>query len=264
MLPNLVTITILNWAKHNPKRDQKTYTWLRLSNDIISDPDLFGLTPEQKLVWIEILCQASKKNAETITLNLSQLEYVTGVIRERIESLLKFLLTKPIISIHDITLPPDVVTTTPTNERSARHETNVRTDALLAPVVASAPASNGLGKDTSLAIARYCELWKEKYNGRVDISGKAAGQIRTLVKDHGLKRTIEIIESFFAMTHRDFIAKRHDVFLILVNLPSISHFIATGAQITHTQLNQIDRSSTNKNAGDAAANFFMKKKDEVV
>lgn len=141
MEPNTVTIEILNWAKHNPKRDQKTYTWLRLDNNIISDPDLFGLSAEQKLVFIEILCQASRKNCATVTLNIGHLVHVTGVKEEKIFGLLKFLQAKPIISVHDNARSPDVVSTTPTyvrtNERTqertngivevSQHDTNEKT-----------------------------------------------------------------------------------------------------------------------------------------
>lgn len=55
-------IEIRNWAKYNPKRDQKTYTWFRLNNDIINSPEFFGLTKEEKLISIALLCEASKKN----------------------------------------------------------------------------------------------------------------------------------------------------------------------------------------------------------
>lgn len=130
----MLTLTILNWAKYNPKRDQKTYTWLRLDNSINTDPDLFGLDAEQKLVWIEILCQASKQAKETISVSIDYLTHITGVKKEKISALLEFLIRKPIISYttpecrdHDNARPHADVTTTPTYVRTNEtNETNVR------------------------------------------------------------------------------------------------------------------------------------------
>src|SRR5690606_33766528 len=63
-------IEIRSWDKYNPKRDQKSYTWLRLNNDLITSPDLHNLEPLEKLVWVLVLCEASKKNAARIKLNM--------------------------------------------------------------------------------------------------------------------------------------------------------------------------------------------------
>lgn len=131
IVSEVLHIEILSWDKHNPKRDQKTYTWLRLNNNISTDPDLFGLTAEQKFVFIEILCQASKRNSGFLTLNLSHLSHVTGVKADPISGLISHLLRKPIIRVHDRLLPQDVVTTTPTNERT--NVTNERKTLVEAP-----------------------------------------------------------------------------------------------------------------------------------
>lgn len=55
-------IEIRNWEKYNPKRDQKTYTWLRLDNDIARGPEFHGLKNLEKYVAILLLCEASKEN----------------------------------------------------------------------------------------------------------------------------------------------------------------------------------------------------------
>lgn len=53
-------IEIRNWDKYNPKRDQKTYTWLRLDNDIARGPEFYGLKNLERYIAILILCEASK------------------------------------------------------------------------------------------------------------------------------------------------------------------------------------------------------------
>src|SRR6201984_1335393 len=122
-LPSIIEIEIVNWGKYNPKRDQQSYTWLRLNNDIATDPDLYGLSAEQKFVWVEILCQASRKNKGIILLNLDQLAHVCHVQIQKVKQLIEFLQIKPICRVHDRARPPVVVGTTPTYER-----TNVRTN----------------------------------------------------------------------------------------------------------------------------------------
>lgn len=124
-MAKLLDIEILKWDEFNPKRDQKTYTWLRLSNDILTDPKLFGLDAEQKLCWIEVLCQASKKNCGQIRINLDQIAHVAHVKVAKIEQLIDFLVAAEVIHVHDRALPRDVVEvvaplqiTTPTNERT--------------------------------------------------------------------------------------------------------------------------------------------------
>lgn len=122
----IVKIKILNWEKHNPKRDQKTYTWLRLQNDIATDKDLYGLSPEQKWVWIVILCEASKKNCGEIEFDLDWLAEIARVKKPHIESLLRLIEEKAIITK---SLPPAAAEcrrTTPTYERT--NDTNERTN----------------------------------------------------------------------------------------------------------------------------------------
>lgn len=125
-----MVIEIVNWDKHNPKRDQKSYSWLKLSNDISTDPDLYGIDAEQKFVWITILCQASKKMTGTLTLNLEQISDVTKVSVKKIHALLTFLQLKPIIVVHattrgrdhDNARSCDSSVTTPTKRREENEE----------------------------------------------------------------------------------------------------------------------------------------------
>lgn len=123
----LIKLSILNWEKHNPKRDQKTYTWLRLQNDIATDKNLFGLTVHHRWAWICILCEASKANRGDLWFDCDWLADISKVSSREIHELLSFLEKKDIISM---SLPPAAADarepsdpTTPTNER-----TNGRTD----------------------------------------------------------------------------------------------------------------------------------------
>lgn len=119
----IIHIKINSWEDYNPKRDQKTYTWLRLSNNIAVDPKLFGLSAEQKFLWVMVLCQASEKNCENVSLNLNWLAHTSGSKMDTVEKTIKFLIDRNII---DSSRPQTTAVrpqTTPTNER-----TNERTN----------------------------------------------------------------------------------------------------------------------------------------
>ena len=129
-MSDLIQIEIPNWEKYNPKRDQKTYTWLRLDQGIGTDPNLFGLSAEQKFVWIMILCEASKNNTGTVLVNIGWISDTSKVRTGEIKSLISFLEEKQIIetprprtTAHDRASECPRPRTTPTNER-----TNERTE----------------------------------------------------------------------------------------------------------------------------------------
>lgn len=75
-------ITVKNWREFNPRADVKKPSWFRLSHDLFEDPDFYDFTPSEMLAWIYILCHASKKNSDTITVSILHLERV-GRIKEK-------------------------------------------------------------------------------------------------------------------------------------------------------------------------------------
>jgi hypothetical protein len=139
----VIKLKILNWEEYNPKRDQKTYTWLRLQNDVATDKKLFALTAEQKWVWVCLLCEASKANHGELEFDLAWLVEITKVKRSIIEVLLAELEKRGIISL---SLPPataDLSQTTPTYERTnvRTNETYERTEDSVAVKITAQPAA---------------------------------------------------------------------------------------------------------------------------
>ena len=161
-----VHVTIRNWDKFNPKRDQNSYTWLRLSNDILTDPDLFGLTAAQKFAWVGILCLASKKNTATVELDTEWLAATTQIKPEQVDTLLFFLEKKRIVSVDEVpatiggrALSRTSTSTTPTNEtyeRDERDERDVRTNER--DVTLSNSASESDPRDAKVPLEK---IWNE-------------------------------------------------------------------------------------------------------
>lgn len=54
-------VTVNNWAKFNPRKAQKHYTWLRLDHAVMTDPQFSHLTSEGLFTWMATLCYAAYK-----------------------------------------------------------------------------------------------------------------------------------------------------------------------------------------------------------
>ena len=93
-----VGVLITNWGRYNPKRAQKSYSWLRLDHDTLCDEKIFDLTPEAKVVWIAVLCEASKRNSDQFNLNVTYLSNKINIpikkVKESIVALIKRALIK--------------------------------------------------------------------------------------------------------------------------------------------------------------------------
>lgn len=65
----LLEIKIKNWAKHNPATRANSNSWFKMSNDFFNDAEFYRATLEARMIWIFILCAASKRMGDTIKLN---------------------------------------------------------------------------------------------------------------------------------------------------------------------------------------------------
>lgn len=231
-------IEILNWEKHNPKRDQKTYTWFRLQNGIASDKDFYGLTAEQKWVWIVILCEASKKNCGVLEFDIEWLVDIARVKKAVIESLFRLLEEKRIISSvscslqratpncrdHDKLLPLRTnVRTYETNERTNEEGVNSQT-----PVI---PFSTGqlasLGPDRN-PVALWVKAYKEKYGVRYALQKKDFGILKNFGSQYGPDRSEVLFACYLAIEEPFYSNAKHPLSLFFRDLQKISVAAQTG------------------------------------
>jgi len=89
-------------------------------------------------------------------------------------------------------------------------------------------------------IKRYCEVWRDRYKSAAPISGRAAGQIKTLFKDFGEARAIKLVEAYLSMPDSWFVTKRHDVPTLIANLAAVAHYADTGAIVTKKHIRDLD------------------------
>jgi uncharacterized phage protein (TIGR02220 family) len=69
----VLEINITNWDKYNARNDVKSCTWFRMSNDFFVDPEFYGASSGTRMVWLYLLCCASKKNNSTVKINVQMM-----------------------------------------------------------------------------------------------------------------------------------------------------------------------------------------------
>lgn len=105
-------IEILAWDKFNPRRDVKSPTWFRVSHSLFEEPKFYCLTGTDWAVFLYLLCEASKNNKDSFSIDFGHAERVGQLKVQWIESVLAKLEEKGFISIN---IPDAVAHVTCTN-----------------------------------------------------------------------------------------------------------------------------------------------------
>lgn len=82
---NVIKISIPNWEKFNPRADRGNFHWFRTQNDFFIDQRVFQLDAESKLMFVFLLCEASRKNGEEFELSV---QYASGLLQLKTSSVL--------------------------------------------------------------------------------------------------------------------------------------------------------------------------------
>lgn len=116
-----LNIRINNWEKFNPRSDRANYTWFRMSNGFFQDHRIFHLSDDEKLLFLFLLCEASKSNSDVVR---SSVEFVASGRGKSVDSISKSL--QALISLAVIT--PAESRQKAGEEPSLLPATNVRTN----------------------------------------------------------------------------------------------------------------------------------------
>ncbi len=116
----LVNITIPNWTKYNPRYDRKTSSWFRFQTDFFHDQKLFGCTAQQRLLFILIMCEASKSSCGAIQMSIVYAAKMIEISEQKIINDLNVLLCCGVIRQTNgmAHLPDGTTTNERTNERT--------------------------------------------------------------------------------------------------------------------------------------------------
>lgn len=86
-LPKIIDIEVVNWDKHQPKRnDVKNPTWFKLKHDLLDDPVIYSLSPIEFKIWIYFLTQCSKQNTSSIRVNTGLMQTMYRLRTDHVQS----------------------------------------------------------------------------------------------------------------------------------------------------------------------------------
>lgn len=89
-------------------------------------------------------------------------------------------------------------------------------------------------------IARYCELFKERYQTNPVVRGKQAGIVKRVLKDVPLTRALVYLEAFFQMPDAWLVKTKHPLDSFESKMNEITVFANTGTFTTSRQVRQAD------------------------
>lgn len=85
-------VRIRNFKKYKGRTDVEHASWFRLSNRFLEDPEFFGFSSDEKLVWIEYMSISSYKNSDVIHISYEHMKRVCGFHSEVVDSATKKLI----------------------------------------------------------------------------------------------------------------------------------------------------------------------------
>lgn len=99
MASDSITITIIKWEKHNPRKDVKKPSWFALSNRLIEDPDFYSFTGNEFKAWIYMLSQASQKQSPRFQINFEHADRACCISKKDFLSAIEKLKLIPSITV---------------------------------------------------------------------------------------------------------------------------------------------------------------------
>ena len=163
-----MVIHIPNWKNFNARADRANYTWFRMQNEFFHDQKIFGLTDAQKLLYLAIICQSSKKNSSTVELDSKYLSAMLGHAVQSIINNLDHLHLIKIIEIkqRDVSLAPNGVKPppngSPTDRQTIQTDKQTQIHTVDSEKKISPNKSNGKNNDVLLPAEAVHKHWDDE------------------------------------------------------------------------------------------------------
>lgn len=97
----IVSIKVLDWHKFNPRTDRNNFVWFRMQNTFFSDPKFFSQPDAVKILWVFLLCEASKFNNEAFLFDTSYASAVLGYDPDMVEKTLTKFINGRLVAAED-------------------------------------------------------------------------------------------------------------------------------------------------------------------
>lgn len=251
---SFIEIELVQWDKHQPRKDIKHPTWFAVNNRIMEDPKLFGLTDAEWKALFYIFAQASQQNSAKVKIYTAHAAGVCQVLAETIRTAVE--------KLADVGV---VVTSVPRTRAGGSKRSRVRertdhvrecTDRVHDTTLQDTTLHNKQDRtvqDIAAApaggahefIAAYCERFKERWGVNPPIQGKDAGILKQLAKGMSLDRFKDLLDAFFQMPDAWIVKGKHTVAMFHMKLNEIVVYADAGKFTTSREAQQADNTATN-------------------
>lgn len=221
-LDEIIIIHIKDWKK---LQANSTTKYFRVYNSMMDDPRIINLPGSQFKVWITILSLCSRVQAEFVQTSLRDLAKISRVRAEFSRDCATTLQSLQVLSIQKLGLDRGDRGERKTEGRKKsknKSKVVVETKELLTSPDGSSPIQ--------AFINTYSKALKTKYGeaAKLDLTGKTIGQIKTVLKDIGLRRSCDLIQVYFQIQDPWFIKRCHDFSTFITNIQKIGIALDTG------------------------------------
>lgn len=241
---NVFEIEVLSWDKHNPAK-KKGYTHFMLANRFFDDWKIQNLTPTEKLAFVYILSVCADQRCSNVIVNAKQLLSKCGVTNKQCESIIQSLQRNQLLRVvksADNRIEKNRIEKNRKELREFSENDKLNKNAL--PEKPSVLSENENLKSKNF-IAKYCQLWKARYNSSPPITGKDAGIVKRVIKNLSFEKADFYLEAYFKMPDSFLFKAKHPLELFENKLKEIAAFSETGTFTTKTQVIQDDTIASN-------------------
>lgn len=248
----LLQVEVNNWLEYNPRSDRKVYTWFRFQNDFFMNHKIHGLSDTSKLVWIFILCEASKNFGEAMNIDT----FLTSTLLRKNEA-------DVIKSIHELTRLgvitvtnklPNGNSTNDTNVTNVTNDTNEEIHCSNStPLVALRPEPEPLpAKTRRLNPAEQslnAEIWKAysaAYAGRYGVEPVRNAAVNAKVsqlRSRLGRDAVEVVKFFLSSSNSFYARSLHAIGLCLKDAESLHTQWVKGRAITEADVKNLERAN---------------------
>lgn len=266
----ILTVEIPNWEKFNPRSDRANYSWFRLQNDFFHDQRVFMLTAQQQIIYLFLLCEASKKNKGQIQLSP---EYVSALLKRAVSDILNDIIaiTKaglvesdacgvlPAERRHDdgnepTKLPATYVRTNETNETVAG---GVEPPPAL-PIQIK-PTKKVSEPKSKLTWEAYSKAYNQRYGADPVRNQTVNTQLARLVDRLGAEEAPLVAEFYLRHNSSYYVSRMHAVGCLLSDAEKLRTEWATGRKMLSTQAREIERIQNNTDVFADAARILKQR-----
>lgn len=241
---SIYRITVLNWVDYNSNH-KKSYKKFMLANNFFTDAKIRILPMTSRWLFLNLLAICSDLCRDTVEVSskcvrnmLESNRNIDGVLDE-LQSLQ--LVTYEKTSLIEEKIREEKIKEEKLIPKGVTKSKNIKT-------ASPQPLVEPVGR---ILMARYCELWKDRYGVNPSIQKHHPKLLKDVGEQNGSDKTIRLLEAYFMIPDPWFIKRGHDIPTFVSNLASITRFMETGKVISNSELRQMDSAVSSQNTLDA-------------